>query len=86
MIINTLGAARNFPLEFRFCPKKFLGLEMPHPHIEQGILMTCIAVKHTLLSFHRFSLLIGSFIESSLEQLQLEIGCPNLALEADKGS
>jgi len=52
MIINTLGAARNFPKEFRFCPKKFLGLEMPHPCIEQGILMVCVAVKHTPSSFH----------------------------------
>ena len=52
VIINTLGAARNFPMEFRFCPKKFLGLEMPHPCIEQGILMTCVTVKHAPLLFH----------------------------------
>ena len=58
---------------------------MPHPHIEQGILMVCVAVKHTPLSFHRFGSLTGSFVDCSLEQLQLETGCPEPVLEVDAG-
>lgn len=81
--ISSLGAARKFPMEFRVCPKTSLGLEMPHPFVKQGIQGINVAMKHTPLSFHKKGTMTGSFVELSLENLQLEAGCAGPVLESD---
>ena len=84
MIINSLGAAKNFPLEFRFSPHRFLGLALPHPCVEQGIFGIKAFLTHTPISFHKRGSMTGSFLQLSLEQLQLEIGTPEPVFEVCK--
>ena len=83
LTINSLGAAKNFPIEFRICPKTFLGLEMPHPYTEQGISKVDMIMQHAPHTRFKNGTLVGSAVEASLELLQLEAGCTGPVLESD---
>ena len=36
-ILLKLGVAKCFPKAYRYTPRKFLGLGLDHPYVEQGV-------------------------------------------------
>ena len=68
-ILPTLGAARTFPLVYRFAPECLQGFGLPHVYVEQEI-----AHISNLLVHGAIGTLQGDMMTANLEQAQLEVG------------
>ena len=77
-LLPALGANRNFPKIWRHAPVDFMGLDLPHPYVEQGIGQIC-----SLLTMGASKTLPGFALRMQLEAAQLTIGCDEDFLLAD---
>ena len=77
-LLPALGANRRFPKLWRHAPMDFMGLDLPHPHVEQGIEHIC-----TLLTLGSSASLPGTSLRAALEAAQMIVGCNEEFLHAD---
>ena len=77
-ILPSLGLNSRFPTTLRWAARSHLGLNLPHPYIEQGIEQLKMILGH--LSSPRTP--TGDLIQISLEQAQVELGLPTAIWKA----
>ena len=77
-LLPALGANRNYPKLWRHAPTDFMGLDLPHPYVEQGI-----AHISNLLTLGASDSLPGHSLRTQLETAQLAVGTDEDFLHMD---